>query len=414
MEHSFDIDHASKYGVKEAIMIKFLRYWIMKNQANKKHLHDGRTWTYNSFSALVELFPYWTEKQVRTVVQSLKDQNVIILGNWNETAYDRTMWYAFVDEITFLGKGKCILPNGQMEVTDRANQFDQKGGPIPVIIPDKEPIKETDNISGSSPEPQNQEGGTATNLQLSDQTVSTSGEKPKKEESSGKEERKLTDAEILFQHWLSFKNMVQHKELSTRVRNKIKTALSEDSIENLKSAIENYSKILKNPEYFYTYQHNFEDFFRTGYNKISPYKRFLPEMNPLENLKKKQNFSSGYTQQAQEEPEVDPRVEQERFTEDRALNRLSEAVRKFKSARGEDPKKWVEFFRSARPVDRDNSFLKWIWDMAINGIPFTEEIFNQIHNRIVAESGLTYDTFEQARDEIFKRGFTASSAQQRT
>lgn len=217
----------------------------------------------------------------------------------------------------------------------------------------------------------------------------------------------------LFKYWLSHKNMVQHKELSDKVKAKIKATFKEESFENLKAAIDNYSSVLATPGYFYTYRHSMEDFFRAGANKISPYKRFLPEMNPLENLKKKQNFSSGYTQQAQETPEVDSRVEQERFTEDRALNRLSEAVRKFKSARGEDPKKWVEFFRSARPVDRDNSFLKWIWDMAINGIPFTEEIFNQIHNRIVAESGLTYDTFEQARDEIFKRGFTAPSAQQR-
>lgn len=130
----------------------------------------------------------------------------------------------------------------------------------------------------------------------------------------------------------------------------------------------------------------------------------------LDNVGAKPKYSNNYSYQPQEESETDPRVEQERFTEDRALNRLSEAVRKFKSARGEDPKKWVEFFRSARPVDRDNSFLKWIWDMAIKGIPFTDEIFNQIHNRIVKESGLTIDTWEKNRDEVFSR-FTATSAQ---
>jgi hypothetical protein len=216
----------------------------------------------------------------------------------------------------------------------------------------------------------------------------------------------------LFQYWLSHKNMIQHKELSDKVKAKIKATFKEESFENLKAAIDNYSTILATPGYFYTYRHSMEDFFRAGANKISPYKRFLPEMNPLENLKKNKNFNSSYTQHTQEEPEVDSRVEQERFTEDRALNRLSEAVRRFKSARGEDPKKWVDFFCFARPADRDNAFLRWIWDMAIKGIPFTEEIFNQIHNRI-KESGLTIDTWEKNRDEIFNR-FAATSAQQRT
>lgn len=133
----------------------------------------------------------------------------------------------------------------------------------------------------------------------------------------------------------------------------------------------------------------------------------------LDNVGAKPKSQSSYTQHTQEEPEFDSRVEQERFTEDRALNRLSEAVRRFKTRQGEDPKKWVDFFCYARPADRDNAFLRWIWDMAIKGTPFTEEIFNQIHNRIVKESGLTIDTWEQNRDEVFNR-FAATSAQQRT
>jgi hypothetical protein len=213
-----------------------------------------------------------------------------------------------------------------------------------------------------------------------------------------------TPVDDLFQFWLSHKNMVQHKELSETVRNKIKATLKETAIEDLKSAIEAYDKILGLPGYLYTYKHSMEDFFRAGANKPSPYKKFLPEMNPLENLKLKGRSYTENSQQEQEQAETSSRVEQERFTEDRALNRLSEAVRRFKIKQGEDPKKWVDFFCFARPADRNNAFLRWIWDMAIKGTPFNEEIFNQIHNRIVAESGLTYDTFEQSRDAIFNRG----------
>lgn len=259
--------------------------------------------------------------------------------------------------------------------------------------------KISDNISESAPN-----GGNNTKP-LSGISCNSKGSlEPKKEESSGKEERKLTDAEILFNFWVSNKGLVQHRSLTTTMEKVLKARLSEEGIDRLLESIKNYNTVLTSDNYFYSYPHNLDDFFRNGtIQKVPPYRNFLPESKPFEKFLKHKKYSSGYNQQAQEEPETDPRVEQERFTEIRALNRLSDAVRKFKGRSGEDPKKWVDFFCFARPADKDNAFLRWVWDMAIKGIPFTEEIFNQIHNRIVAESGLTYDTFEAARDEIFKR-----------
>lgn len=69
----------------------------MKNEANGKHYHDGRYWTYNSIDAYTKLLPFWTARQIRRVLQSLQDKGVIITGNYNTSAYDRTTWYAFSD-----------------------------------------------------------------------------------------------------------------------------------------------------------------------------------------------------------------------------------------------------------------------------------------------------------------------------
>ena len=60
MDYSFDIEVAQQYGVNEAIMIKNLQFWIMKNKANGKHFHDGHTWTYNSVAAFMQE-PYQAE-----------------------------------------------------------------------------------------------------------------------------------------------------------------------------------------------------------------------------------------------------------------------------------------------------------------------------------------------------------------
>jgi hypothetical protein len=132
MEYSFDIEVAKKYGVDEAIMIKNFQFWIMKNKANNKNFHDGRTWTYNSTRAFSELFIFWTEKQIRRILKSLIDKEVILTGNYNKISYDRTLWYAFRDENEFIS----LCPNGQIEKPKQSNQKDQKVEPIPYINTD--------------------------------------------------------------------------------------------------------------------------------------------------------------------------------------------------------------------------------------------------------------------------------------
>jgi hypothetical protein len=147
MNHSFDISYAKKYGVDEAIMISNFQYWLKKNWANEKHKHDGRTWTYNSIVAFEKLFPYWTAKQIRRVIDSLVSQGVLIRGEYNKSIYDRTSWYAFVEESTFL--------YGNHDLPIWANQDDQRGEPIPnintdintnTIIPPLSPQGETEGV----------------------------------------------------------------------------------------------------------------------------------------------------------------------------------------------------------------------------------------------------------------------------
>lgn len=99
MIHAFHTNDASRYGLIESVMLNNFRYWIGHNQANGKHLHDGRTWTYNSVKAFGALFPYLTSNQIRRCLESLVLQGVLIRGNYNESAYDKTSWFAFSDEL---------------------------------------------------------------------------------------------------------------------------------------------------------------------------------------------------------------------------------------------------------------------------------------------------------------------------
>lgn len=98
MIYVFDGDVAKEYGVNEAIMIANLQFWIAKNKACEKHFYDNHWWTYNSKEAFTKLFPFWSVQTVKTILNHLKEKGVIITGNYNKNAYDKTLWYAFADE----------------------------------------------------------------------------------------------------------------------------------------------------------------------------------------------------------------------------------------------------------------------------------------------------------------------------
>lgn len=95
--HSFDPVDAEKYGILEAILLANIRWWTAKNEANGRHLHDGRYWTYNSAKAFAKLFPYASQQQIQRALKSLEKAQVIVIGNYNSNPYDRTKWYAIDD-----------------------------------------------------------------------------------------------------------------------------------------------------------------------------------------------------------------------------------------------------------------------------------------------------------------------------
>lgn len=133
MNHSFDVEVATKYGVNAAIILDNIFFWCQKNEANQKNEHDGLYWTYNSVKAFCELFPYISEKQIRGALETLEQEGLIQSNNFNINAYDRTKWFAITQ------KGKSIYLKGQMDLSKRANGFIQKGEPIPDIKPDIKP-----------------------------------------------------------------------------------------------------------------------------------------------------------------------------------------------------------------------------------------------------------------------------------
>ena len=125
--HSFDPDIAARVGCNAAVIYQNLFYWAEKNAANDKHFYDGRWWTYNSISAFADLFPYLTGKQIRTALDKLEIDGLIVSGCYNKSAYDRTKWYS----------PTCLQE--QSDLPKRSNEIVQKGKPIPDINTNNKP-----------------------------------------------------------------------------------------------------------------------------------------------------------------------------------------------------------------------------------------------------------------------------------
>ena len=143
---TFDQEYAKEYGVNEAILIEHFSNWINNNRKNGANFYEGRTWSYDTLTALEEWLPFLTRKQIRGAIDRLVELGVLIKGNFNKTKQDRTTWYAFQDEERFAVKGKRKVPEGQMQMPQGANADAAEGTsikgqnkPLPNPLPERAP-----------------------------------------------------------------------------------------------------------------------------------------------------------------------------------------------------------------------------------------------------------------------------------
>ncbi|MBA7621572.1 hypothetical protein ES703_28936 [subsurface metagenome] len=125
MEHHFRVEVAKQVGIEKAVLLYNLDFWIRKNKANKDHFRDGRTWTYNSSKAFVELLPYMKERSIAQRLQELEEDGFLISSKkYNDSAYNHTKWYSLtekymsISEIRQSNSETCQSLNEQIVNTD--------------------------------------------------------------------------------------------------------------------------------------------------------------------------------------------------------------------------------------------------------------------------------------------------------
>ncbi|HRT84538.1 MAG TPA: hypothetical protein P5523_07870 [Bacteroidales bacterium] len=132
MEHHFNTTIAKEVGVISAIIANNIKFWIDKNIANRKHFINGRYWTYNSITALQELFDYLSPKQIRSAIDRLVAEGYLVKGDFSENRFNRPTWYSLEDKYYetigenrsyVIPQGETSCPTGQTIVPPQASDI---------------------------------------------------------------------------------------------------------------------------------------------------------------------------------------------------------------------------------------------------------------------------------------------------
>jgi hypothetical protein len=154
---------AAAIGLNEAIILQQIHYWVekFKEVKDKHHNQDGKWWVWNTSAEWQENFPFWSERTIWRVLESLRNPLVpsphdkrvqrkalVITGNYNRKGYDKTLWYRIdYDELERVEKAYCQVV--KMALTMCQDGIDNVSTPIPETTPETiSDIKNQDTPSG--------------------------------------------------------------------------------------------------------------------------------------------------------------------------------------------------------------------------------------------------------------------------
>lgn len=95
--HCFNVDLAIEIGLQEALLLQHFTYWFEQNVGDENYIKDNLVWCYSSNKNMRDVFPYLSERNIRTAIDSLITQGYIIKGDYNVNPFIKTKWYAMTE-----------------------------------------------------------------------------------------------------------------------------------------------------------------------------------------------------------------------------------------------------------------------------------------------------------------------------
>lgn len=84
---------AVKFGIKKAIIIQQIFYWINYNKNNNRNFINNQYWTYNTLEDWQLQLPFWSLRTMQSILSSLKEEKIIKVEKLSHDISDHTLWY---------------------------------------------------------------------------------------------------------------------------------------------------------------------------------------------------------------------------------------------------------------------------------------------------------------------------------
>ena len=104
-------------GLNEALFIQQVHYWL----TSSTHEYEGRRWVYNTLDGWQKQFPFFTMSTLRRTIDSLREKQLLLTGNFNTNGQVRTLYYSIdydaLDQVDpFVDFNMPFVQNEQMHL----------------------------------------------------------------------------------------------------------------------------------------------------------------------------------------------------------------------------------------------------------------------------------------------------------
>lgn len=95
MKQVFHAGIAKRHGMAAAVLAEHIWREVKENEFQGRHRYGGNVWMRCSVPMFTALMPYLSKGMVQGGLRRLAKGGLIVKGEFNQSRFDRTSWYAF-------------------------------------------------------------------------------------------------------------------------------------------------------------------------------------------------------------------------------------------------------------------------------------------------------------------------------
>lgn len=102
--HSFSVELATTLGLEKTLILQHFFYWHQANADNENMYKDNAVWFFTSRKNIMGVFPYLTERKIRSAIDELVKGGYVRKGNYSTDKMKKTNWYSLTKKSLALFK----------------------------------------------------------------------------------------------------------------------------------------------------------------------------------------------------------------------------------------------------------------------------------------------------------------------